>query len=226
MFINTNRRKSELYSKGNECLVMDLGDIISLNTIVSEECMTALKKAVRKMSYKKDECIVQQGIVNTNMYFFSKGMCRLTIKSNGEESTVLFNSGEGDVFFSVSSLLHGKPSVFSIYALESTELWVLDNKSFVDISTRFPELKIWMCNLLMVQLYGLEQHYLRFGKTSPWERFKNYMQNYSHNNRRYISSENSYKKIPLKYIAQYLGITQSTLSHFRNDYFQSLRDKK
>lgn len=67
---------------------------------------------------------------------------------------------------------------------------------------------------MVEQIYGFEKRYLFFTNKSAEDRFLNFMSIHSESLRRtsvkYIS-----RIVPLKYIAQYLKITQSTLSRVR-----------
>ena len=72
----------------------------------------------------------------------------------------------------------------------------------------------WMHSLMIEQIYAFEKRYIFFSNKSAEERFINFLRDRYGSLRRapikYISSF-----VPLKYIAQYLKITQSTLSRLR-----------
>lgn len=82
------------------------------------------------------------------------------------------------------------------------------------LEEKHPILTKWMNRLLTEQLYGFGKRYLFFTNKSAEDRFLNFMSIHSESLRRtpvkYIS-----RIVPLKYIAQYLNINQSTLSHIR-----------
>ena len=82
------------------------------------------------------------------------------------------------------------------------------------MENRYPAMVKWMHNLLIEQLYSFEKRYLFFNNKTAEERFLNFLSIHSVQLKRtsvkYISSI-----VPLKYIAQYLNMTQSTLSRLR-----------
>lgn len=130
-----------------------------------------------------------------------------------KEDTVLFGTS-GDIFTSMHSYFAGEPSIFSLVAMEDSEVWLITYDRWRRLEKRHPVLIRCMRDLLVEQLYGFEKRYLFFNNKLAEERFRNFltMQNASlrRTSVKYISAI-----VPLKYIAQYLKITQATLSRLR-----------
>ena len=78
-----------------------------------------------------------------------------------------------------------------------------------------PVMVKWMRDLLVEQMFGFEKRYIYNNNKSAEERLLNFMRVCSDNLRR-PSVKHISSIAPLKYIAQYLKITQSTLSRLRN----------
>lgn len=141
------------------------------------------------------------------------GLFRVSNKTEDKEDTLLFGTS-GDVFTSIHSYYAGEPSIFSLIAVEDSEVWLISYHKMHQMENRYPAMVKWMHNLLIEQLYSFEKRYLFFNNKTAEERFLNFLSIHSVQLKRtsvkYISSI-----VPLKYIAQYLNMTQSTLSRLR-----------
>lgn len=190
-----------------------LVDVFKRCTPISEECGRAIEYAAAPFQAHKNEVIVKQGEIITDIYILSYGIQRIFLQKGDDEDTILFGGG-GDVFISFHSFYCGQPSVFSLQALEDTEGWRLSHYKFHQLSAQFPELVRWMANLLVEQMFGFEDQYRERAMSTPMERFQNFWRATSDNYRN-LPPNVLGKVIPLKYLAQYLGITPQTLSKLR-----------
>lgn len=107
-------------------------------------------------------------------------------------------------------------------AVEDSEVWLISYAEMRELEEKHPVLISWMRGLLIEQTYSFEKRYIFFSNKSAEERFLNFLRMSSGTLRRtsvkYISGI-----VPLKYIAQYLKITQSTLSRLRKKLVSSDR---
>lgn len=200
----------------------NLGDILSQYIVPSKELIQDFEKAARLIYVEKGETVVKQGELCNDFIFNKKGLFRVVNVTNNKEDTLLFGSS-GDVFTSIHSYFANEPSIFSLIAVVDTEAWLISYNKMNQLSERYPELVLWMRNLLIEQLFSFEKRYLFFNNKTAEERFKNFLYLHTGSLRRasikYIS-----QIVPLKNIAQYLKISQATLSRLRKKLVTNLKD--
>lgn len=179
----------------------------------TDELIADIKRAARLRPVRKGQAVLKQGKKCDAFVINKRGLFRVSNVTNGKEDTVLFGTS-GDIFTSMHSYFAGEPSIFSLVALEDSEVWLISYERWRRLEKRHPVLIRCMRDLLVEQLYGFEKRYLYFSNKLAEERFINFltMQNASlrRTSVKYISAI-----VPLKYIAQYLNITQATLSRLR-----------
>ncbi len=81
----------------------------------------------------------------------------------------------GDVFTSLHSYYNGEPSIFSLIAVVDSEVWTVSYYRMKMLSDKYPELVVWMRNLLIEQLYGFEKRYVFFNNKTAEDRFLNFL---------------------------------------------------
>lgn len=190
-----------------------LRQILSQYCTPTEELVRDFENAARLVHVEKGKAVVHQGEICEDFVLNKRGLFRVSNVTDGIEDTVLFGTS-GDVFTSLHSFYANEPSIFSLIALEDSEAWLVSYRMMRQLQSRHPALIMWLHNLMIEQLYGFEKRYLFFNNKSAEERFLNFMRIHSVSLRR-TSVKLISSVVPLKYIAQYLKITQSTLSRLR-----------
>jgi len=190
-----------------------LRQILSQYCTPTEELVRDFENAARLVHVEKGKAVVHQGEICEDFVLNKRGLFRVSNVTDGIEDTVLFGTS-GDVFTSLHSFYANEPSIFSLIALEDSEAWLVSYRMMRQLQSRHPALIMWLHNLMVEQLYGFEKRYLFFNNKSAEERFLNFMRLHSVSLRR-TSVKLISSVVPLKYIAQYLKITQSTLSRLR-----------
>lgn len=191
-----------------------LRQILSQYCTPSDELVTDFERAARLVSVPKGETVVRQGRVCDSFVFNRRGLFRVSnVSESGNEDTLLFGTS-GDVFTSLHSYYAHEPSIFSLVAVVDSEVWLISYARMRELEEKYPVMVSWMRNLLIEQVFSFEKRYQFFNNKTAEERFLNFLRlNFGTLRRtsvKYISSI-----VPLKYIAQYLKITQSTLSRLR-----------
>ena len=190
-----------------------LREILSQNCTPSDRLVAALEEAAVHVRVAKGKAVVRQGEVFGSFVFIRKGLFRVSHDNQVGEDTILFGTS-GDVFTALHSYYANEPAVFSLIAVEDSEVWLVSFEDMRHILSAYPDMMMWMHNLMIEQIYAFEKRYMFFSNKSAEERFINFLRDRYGSLRRapikYISSI-----VPLKYIAQYLKITQSTLSRLR-----------
>lgn len=172
---------------------------------VTDEELVAIHEIIETTQLRANEIILKQGQISTRIGLIVQGAIRSYFTDNkGNDKTLSF-SFEGEPIAAIDSFLNQKPSSITTITLEpSTIIWT-DYVRYSSFVKKFPKYN----TLLLAAL-------------ARWfAEGKNRME-YLHQS----SAKDKYdtmcklhpkiiKRVPLMYIASYLGITQSTLSRIR-----------
>lgn len=192
---------------------MELPDILNKYFRLSEKCLNDVMGRCEEFSTERGQDVVRQDAETHHIYFFRTGTVRVGLLKGRKEDTVCFG-GEGDVFFSLHAWWSGEPSAYRLQALEDISGWRIKFTAWREMEKCYPELVEWMRMLLAEQLYSFERLYRSFALTSSAERLSNFWKK-TPSSLRNIPPSNLSRVVPLKYIAQYLGMAQQTLSTLR-----------
>jgi len=177
-----------------------------LNSIspLREETKSALSDHISIKKVSKGDNILKYQEICRHIYFIHSGFVRIFYFKNGKDITEWF-ADEKQFFFSITSYFENKPSQLIIEAIEDCEL-ILLSKSGQD-ALRNTNLEI--ANLI-IGFYSMSlilsqkrMESLQFETAS--KRYLNLMH----------MQPNILQKVPLQYVASFLGITQETLSRIR-----------
>jgi CRP-like cAMP-binding protein len=151
--------------------------------------------------------LLKEGKVSKKAFMIEKGCLRVWFINNGKDITFQFFF-ENEVVSSGESFRKNIPSYFTIETIEPSVLhWIhkkdLD-KIFSDIS-EIPEMRNNMLNLAFERQYHYMKQFLSYIKDSPEQRYINLLKEKPH----------IVQRVPLHYIATYLGITPVSLSRIR-----------
>jgi CRP-like cAMP-binding protein len=171
---------------------------------LSENLKKELADRISFNTFKKGQEIHNANTVCTESHFIYQGLTRLYFLKDGKEISEYFSS-EGEWVNSPRSFRGRILDIYSIDALEDTEVFTLKVNDLVFLFDHFPEMERY-ARLSMGTVFG---HFLeritsmRF--TTAKEKYVHFCQNY----------HDIYHRIPLGMVASYLGITQETLSRIR-----------
>lgn len=157
------------------------------------------------LQLKKKEHFLREGQVCRQVGFIAKGYVRLYYLLNGEEITKDFNF---ENFFcgSWASFSMQQPSRFNIIAMEDLELYTLQREDLYRLLEKHTSLqklvRIWM-----------EMMFIR-----KEEREASFLLDTAEQRYAELLNQNSQigQRVPLKYLASYLGMTAETLSRIRS----------
>jgi CRP-like cAMP-binding protein len=187
--------------------------ILSRQFTPSEGFIKDMEAAARLVQVVKNDYIVRQGVVCDDFVFNRKGLFRVCHEHDGIEDTFLFGTS-GDIFTSMHSFYAGKPSVFSLLAVEDSEVWLVSYSQIRNLLSQHEDAVRWLMSELLEQMYALETRYVAFNSKSAEERLENFLK-IRFEMLRKPSVKDIFSIVPLKYIASYLRITPETLSRLR-----------
>jgi CRP-like cAMP-binding protein len=172
--------------------------------LLSKEAEEAITGISNIISIKKNKDLQPIGHTCKTIYFINKGVARIYYYKDGIDITEGFYF-ENNIIARVESLFTGKPSRKAIQILEDAEIVAIDANALFKLYDKFPEIERLFRKIFEAghvdtvnRIEGIQFH-------TAEERYKALLN----------EANDVLKKVPLKYVASYLGITQVSLSRIR-----------
>ena len=181
-----------------------LFEYFKLVSPLSDEAMHAIEAISSVVHIQKNKDLQPIGHTCKTIYFINKGIARIYYYKDGIDITESF-ALENNVIARVESLFTGKPSRKAIQVLEDAEIVAIDANKLFKLYDSYPEIerlfrKIFEASHVETvnRIEGIQFH-------TAEERYKALLE----------EAPTIIQRVPLKYIASYLGITQVSLSRIR-----------
>lgn len=178
---------------------------IAEKVALTDEEFSALRHYFKEVKVKKKKDLLRVGEVCRQLAFVTKGALRsYTIDEQGYEKVVLIaleNYWIGDLM----SFITGNPSSTAIEAMEDTELLVISNFDLERIYLEVPKMERFFRKLFEKAYINALGRYNSVVSDAAEIRYQNL----------FVSHPDIMQRIPLIYIASYLGVTPETLSRLR-----------
>ena len=181
-----------------------LFEYFKLVSPLSGEAKHAIEAISSVVHIQKNKDLQPIGHTCKTIYFVNKGIARIYYYKDGIDITESF-ALENNVIARVESLFTGKPSRKAIQVLEDAEIVAIDANKLFKLYDSYPEIerlfrKIFEASHVETvnRIEGIQFH-------TAEERYKALLE----------EAPTIIQRVPLKYIASYLGITQVSLSRIR-----------
>ncbi|MEI9806781.1 MAG: Crp/Fnr family transcriptional regulator [Bacteroidota bacterium] len=177
------------------------------NTIhpLSKEAIASIDRDTFPVTLRKGNFLVKPGSSSNDLYLVLKGVIRGYIKEEGKEITTWINE-ENEVVGSIRNLGLEIDSDEYVQAIEDAELIAIPHALITYLYANFPEANIIGRILLEENYRGAEERAYISRIPSAEKKYK-----------RFVATRGSLlNRIPLKYIASYLGMTLETMSRIRS----------
>lgn len=162
------------------------------------------KKCSYSCSFRKGKLLLKAGQVCDHIYFIRKGAIR-GFFNEGKKDITTWISAENEVVSAISALDIREPALENIQAIENCELLALTWADYQDLYTKFPDFNIVARKILQKYYQDAEGRAFIARLTNAENKYRLFITRYGH----------LANRIPLKYIASFLGITLETLSRVR-----------
>lgn len=162
-----------------------------------------------EMKFKARMPIIRSGDVDENLYLVKDGLIRGVYSDNGKEKTFYF-AFPGDLIASPTCLFRKQPAVITLESFTDSIVLAIPKAEFMQIVATSPEFALWLVDLFFGQLHALER------KTTilcgdAYEKYDVLIK----------TRPELIMQAPVKVIASYLGITETSLSRLRNPKYRS-----
>jgi len=174
---------------------------------IQKEDYKTIIEAHTKVEFSKNETILSEGKANNEYYLIENGLFRsYVIDYKGNEITTEFFS-PNDILIEVASLFLRVPSKETIEALTDAKVWKVDFDAFQNLYGNIEGFTEWGRTWMTNQLFVAKNRTVEMHTQSASQRYLGLVK----------EKPQIIKQVPLKYIATYLGITDTSLSRIRKE---------
>ncbi|RZJ54454.1 MAG: Crp/Fnr family transcriptional regulator, partial [Flavobacterium sp.] len=178
----------------------DLSRFIECNEAENQAFLNAL---ILKKVKKKEHLLLEGDVCNFGV-FIVEGCIRYYYLEDGVESTGNFFF-ENSWYADIDSFLNAKPSLLYIETLEDCVMYFLYKHDFDKLIRDYPVFANFLPNMMERSIRGLTRRNKAMSTISIEERYLRFIKD----------RPKVIERIPLKYIASYLGIKPESLSRLR-----------
>jgi CRP-like cAMP-binding protein len=172
---------------------------------VSPEAQAFLNEKSYPGHLNKGELLVTAGSICSHIYLIRKGILRSYVKEGPKEITTWI-SAEQDLVTAVTCFGLQQPARENIQALEDCELSALSLEDLQYLYDHFPEANIIGRKILEKYYRDAEERAFIARLMEATSKYKHFI----------VTKSDLLNRIPLKFIASYLGMTLETLSRIRS----------
>lgn len=167
----------------------------------------ALVAILKPRLLEKNQHFLQEGEVCKTIAFIEKGSVRLYY-ALGERDICKDFLFENAIIGSLASFFSQTPSMLHVAALEETYILEMSYQDVMHLYDSYPSWQKLGRIIAQDQFVKSERREASLLKDSPEIRYKNLIEEHP----------KVFKRVPLQYIASYLGITPETLSRYRSKF--------
>ena len=179
--------------------------ILSKYPYVPEDRLMEVMAQGELVMLNEGDIFIKEGERTHKIGMIIEGMMRnYIINDNGEEITVVFAT-EMQAIATYATIFLDRPSSETSIAVEPTVLLVIDFKEFKKKTVTDPLYMRFYAELMETAFVAAIERIEDFTKTKPEQRYLRLMEIHGH----------LIERVPLKYLASYLGITTFSLSRIR-----------
>lgn len=181
--------------------------IIYQHPLLSPTEVSTIIDAHHKVCFKKGDFLLKKGQIAKKYFCVEKGLIRSYVFDyDGNDITTGF-VGENEIAIDVVSLFHGIPAVEYFQALTDCECYSIPLNEFQVLYHSFKGFNEWGRAWMSGSLFELKQRTISMITDSASERYKALQERHPQ----------ILQQSPLKFIASYLGITDTSLSRIRKE---------
>ena len=172
---------------------------------LSMESMDSFLSAWKYWHVAKDHLLLREHSVSDYIYFIQKGIARIYYYKNNKEITEWI-ALDGQFFLSITSFFQRIPSHLIIQTVELSEVFGIHHDDFMKLADKYHDIERLLRKMVTssLMLSQLRMDSIQF--ESAQQRYERLLQ----------TTPQIVQRVPLTYIASFLGITLETLSRIRS----------
>ncbi|MBL7818188.1 MAG: Crp/Fnr family transcriptional regulator [Saprospiraceae bacterium] len=179
-----------------------------LNIPTSKQVINDIVAPFEERDLSKNDFFLTEGKLGSEYMYLEQGFLRaFTLNTEGAEVTTHFYTPRSMVF-EVASFFNRTISQESIQAMTDCKGYVITFEQLNHLFHTIPEFREFGRSRLVTGFVALKQRTLSLINETAEERYKNLL----------VSNPEIFQHAPLKQIASYLGVTDTSLSRIRRDF--------
>jgi len=188
----------------NDSLVQFIQQVMPMSPVK----VSLIAEKYKPVTIGKNELILETGAVCNGSHFIERGIIRsYTYDLDGNEVTTAFYTG--DTFATdLLSFFKRTPAKEYMQTLTDCETWYITYQDMQASFHEIPEFREFGRLNIVEQFNKLKERMLSMLQETAEQRYSNLLD----------SSPEIFQNVPLKYIASYLGITDTSLSRIRREF--------
>lgn len=186
--------------------MLELSQLITSIYPLSNASVYALLQIIEVVSRQKGHILFHENEIHNELYIIQKGYARAFTEIKDTNTTFWFG-GEGTVLLSMNSVIHNEKGYESIMLLEDSELLKMNYQKLQNLYSSNIEIANWGRVFLGKELVKTEKRLIDRLVKPATERYLDLL----------LHHPDTIQRVPLQYIASYLGITQVSLSRIRSE---------
>jgi CRP-like cAMP-binding protein len=172
---------------------------------LSAESSHAFMDAWKYWKTPKDFYLLKENSVSDYIYFIKKGVARIYYYKNGKEITEWLALDE-QFFLSITSFFQRTPSYLIIQTIEPSEVYGIHHDDFMSLADKYHDVERLLRKMVTRSLILSQVRMDSIQFESAQQRYEKLLER----------SPQIVQRVPLTYIASFLGITLETLSRIRS----------
>ena len=179
---------------------------------LSPELRAKLEEMLKSREFRRREFLLKAGHLSRSIYFIEQGLVRCFYMLGDRDISAWFMK-EGDVVVSVNSFFGQVPSSESIQALEDTLVHYIHYEELEELYQRFLPFNVHGRKVLTHYYRLSEQRAVSMRSLKAKERYAHLLEQHPE----------LLQRVPRKYLASYLGVTEATLSHINGKPYRTIK---
>jgi CRP-like cAMP-binding protein len=172
---------------------------------LSPESGIAFLNAWQYWATPKDHLLLREQSISDYFYFIQKGVARIYYYKNDKEITEWI-AMDGQFFLSITSFFEQTPSHLIIQTIEPSEVYGIHHNDFMALADKYHDIEKLLRKMITRSLIMSQVRMDSIQFETAQQRYEGLLKN----------TPNILKRVPLSYIASFLGITLETLSRIRS----------
>lgn len=183
---------------------MEIDQILNDIYPIPDATRIKLKSQMEELSLPKNTILMRANRVEDSVYFVKRGIVRAYSDHENGEITFWFGE-EGETVLSMRSYVEDQKSYESIELLEDCELYKIGVQQLRQLYREDIQVANWGRKLAEKELLKIESRMISRELLSATQRYADLI----------AHRPSLLLRVPLKYLASYLGVTQVSLSRIR-----------